>query len=302
MEKIEFNGWKNSVRLANSDIELIVTTDVGPRIIRFGYINERNLFAEMDGQQGGSGEDEWMIRGGHRLWVAPEQEPTTYELDNSPVDAFDSDGGVRIVQEKGALSHVRKEMILTLGQAKNAVTVRHILVNEGEESIDLAPWALSVMAPGGMAVIPLPANISHSERLTHNQEWSLWGYTDLSDDRWMIGSEYIFLRQDSRRGPTKLGIAHREKWAAYILGEFAFFKFFNFREGARYPDGGVNCEVYTEQEFLEIESLGPMTQLAPGKSVEHVERWVLAKGVKACASEGEANEEIRPIAESFCRG
>ena len=76
MENVEFNGWQNNVRLANGEVELIVTQDVGPRVCRFGFIDGPNMFAELDGQ-GGSGEEEWMIRGGHRLWIAPEEKPTT---------------------------------------------------------------------------------------------------------------------------------------------------------------------------------------------------------------------------------
>jgi hypothetical protein len=65
----------------------VISRDVGPRILRLGFIGERNLFAEIAGQQGGMNEDEWMIRGGHRLWIAPEEKPKTYELDNAPVEA-----------------------------------------------------------------------------------------------------------------------------------------------------------------------------------------------------------------------
>ena len=43
-EKINYNGWPNCIRLYNDEIELIVTTDIGPRIIRFGFINKQNFF------------------------------------------------------------------------------------------------------------------------------------------------------------------------------------------------------------------------------------------------------------------
>jgi len=84
MDIVKFKGWKNNVRLSNGQVEVIVTTDVGPRIVRFGFVGERNLFAEFKDQQGGTGEKDWMIRGGHRFWIAPEEKPKTYELDNGP--------------------------------------------------------------------------------------------------------------------------------------------------------------------------------------------------------------------------
>src|SRR6516225_11433579 len=35
VEKVEYKGWKNNLRLSNGEAELIVTLDVGPRIISY---------------------------------------------------------------------------------------------------------------------------------------------------------------------------------------------------------------------------------------------------------------------------
>src|SRR5659263_389304 len=75
MEQIEFGGWPNCLRLANDQIELVATTDVGPRIIRLAFIGGRNLFKTFDATLGLSGGTEWRSYGGHRLWHAPETRP-----------------------------------------------------------------------------------------------------------------------------------------------------------------------------------------------------------------------------------
>ena len=82
-----FHGWKNNLRLTNGEVELIVTLDVGPRVIRYGYVDGPNVFKEYEDQLGKSGEVEWQIRGGHRLWVAPEDLTRTYAPDNQPVQS-----------------------------------------------------------------------------------------------------------------------------------------------------------------------------------------------------------------------
>ena len=56
-------------------------------------------------------------------------------------------------------------------------------------------------------------------------------------------------------------------------------KRFTYTERARYPDGGVNFETYTDARFLELESLSPLVSLAPGASVVHTETWTLEDGV-----------------------
>ena len=89
IEKIEYKGWPSSYRVTNGEVELVVTGDVGPRIIRYGFVGGRNLFKEFPGELGKSGESTWRNRGGHRLWVGPEyppDSPITYCADNSPVN------------------------------------------------------------------------------------------------------------------------------------------------------------------------------------------------------------------------
>ena len=82
IEQTSWGGWPNCYRLSNDEIELILTSDVGPRVIRCGFVGGPNVFKEYAEELGGTGEGTWKIRGGHRVWVAPERANITYELDN----------------------------------------------------------------------------------------------------------------------------------------------------------------------------------------------------------------------------
>jgi hypothetical protein len=86
VEKVEYKGWKDCYRVANGEIELIVTGDVGPRIIRFGFVGGQNLFKEFTDQLGKSGEGTFQLRGGDRVWKAPEDTIATWAPDNVPVE------------------------------------------------------------------------------------------------------------------------------------------------------------------------------------------------------------------------
>jgi len=293
IDKVAYRGWKNNVRLSNGQMDLVITQDVGPRIIRAGFVKDRNLMAEFKDQMGKSGEKDWRIRGGHRLWFAPEAMPDTYELDNVPVEIRRLEDGVKTRQAPGAITGIEKRMEIRLAARKNEVTITHVLKNCGRKPRTLAPWALTVMAPGGTCIIPLPKKIPHTGRLTHNQEWSVWGYTDFADGRWTLGSRYIFFRQDRRRGPGKLGIAEREGWVAYQLGDCLLVKCFQWIEGATYPDGGVNFETFSNEQMLEVETLGPLVTLKPGKSAKHVEVWRLFKGIKPIRTEADADRLLK---------
>ena len=85
IEKVEYGGWKNNVKLSNGEVELIATLDVGPRIISYKLAGGSNVLKEFPEQLGKTGERGFMIRGGHRLWVSPEDPIRTYAPDNDPV-------------------------------------------------------------------------------------------------------------------------------------------------------------------------------------------------------------------------
>src|SRR5215469_11064337 len=50
VEKVNYAGWPNCYKVSNGEVELIVTGDVGPRIIRFGFAGGQNLLKEFPEQ------------------------------------------------------------------------------------------------------------------------------------------------------------------------------------------------------------------------------------------------------------
>lgn len=304
VERVEYRGWKNNLRLSNPDVELIVTLDIGPRILSYRLAQGKNVFKEYDDQMGGSGESDWMIRGGHRLWYGPEDHQRTYALDNAPVNYREvSPGVVRITPAADAAYGLQKEIDVHLGSSGSRVDLVHRITNVGKAATELAPWSISVMAPGGVEIIPLPSKRPHpgspknarsAADFAPNQLMVVWPFLDLSDPRWHFGSQFITLRQDAHRGATKLGLAHRTGGVGYLNAGTLFVKHFEYREGATYPDWGVNFETFTNEDMLEIETLGPVLKLEPGKSVEHTERWELFGGMGALGDEAAIAQQIGP--------
>ena len=276
-EIISYHGWHNTLRLANEDMELFVTTDVGPRILVYKTPLGENVLKTFDEQLGSSGELEWRIRGGHRLWLAPEDPTLSYHLDNGPAawryDSFSGEVVVESVQD--APQRIRKTLGILFAAQGSRVSLRHTVVNEGDQPIMLAVWALTVMQAEGLEIIPQPPLGEHPRDLLPNRGIVLWAYSDLSDLRLTLGSRFWLLRQAADYPPIKIGLAHRERWIAYVLGETLYLKIFEYDPTAAYPDGGCNFETFTDSEMLEIESLGPLVTLQPGESTDHHETWHL---------------------------
>ena len=303
VETIEYQGWKHNLRLSNADAELIITLDVGPRVLSYKPAGGKNVFKEFEDRIGKSGEKDWQIRGGHRLWVGPEDLTRTYALDNGPVQFKEIEPGlVRLTPGPDTEYGIQKEIDLQMPAKGSRVRLVHRLTNTGDKPARLAPWPISVMAPGGIEIIPLPAKKPHPgsarnartpEDFGPNQTMVLWPYFDFKDPRWTFGSRYLTLRQD-KRGPTKLGLAHRLGWVGYLNGGTLFVKRFGYEAGKPYPDRGCNFETFTNEDMLEIESLGPLVRLAPGAKVEMVEEWELIKDVPAITGEEDIDKNVLP--------
>ncbi len=92
IEVVEYRGWKSNLKLSNAACELVVTLDVGPRVIAYRLPGGFNVMKNYDAMMGGTGEPEWQIRGGHRFWLAPEDLTRTYFPDNRPVNWTNDNG------------------------------------------------------------------------------------------------------------------------------------------------------------------------------------------------------------------
>jgi hypothetical protein len=287
IEEIAYNGWKNNLRLRGPKTELVITLDVGPRVIRYALHDGPNVFVELKEQIGGADETEWMIRGGHRFWTAPEAEHS-YDLDNKPVTWKKlGDDAVELTQAPSKEFGFQKTMIVELLPGdEEVVRVTHRLTAIGDQPLEVTPWALSVMEVGGMCVVPQPPADLHPsefpdgratkpEEFLPNRAFVLWPFTDLTDGRYQFSEHFLRLYQRMGLPATKLGLAFASGWIAYENKGVIFAKHIPWQEGENYPDWGVNLELFTNNTILEMESLAPLNPLQPGESREHVEHWTL---------------------------
>lgn len=265
-----YQGWECE-RVVSQGIEALVTLDVGPRVIRLGPVDGPNLFHESEKDRGQRGGDAYRSYGGHRLWVAPEDPEFTYTPENEPVER--EDGWLCTqVNDYG----LRKALRLT--GSSEGFLVEHRVTNSGDTAYDLAPWCLTVMAPGGECVFRQEPAVPHGHSLLPARPLVLWTYTDMSDPRWTWGKRVVRLRHDASGGPQKVGALLSDGMAAYCLNGLTFLKRFECDPAGQYADMGCNFEVFTRHDMLEVESLGTLGRLAPGESAYHTEHWAVLEG------------------------
>ncbi len=279
-----YKEYGKVLSLSNGIIEAYVTVDLGPRIIRFGFVGGKNLMCDDRGRFTpmtdkaytdvfGEGKA-WESFGGHRIWITPEEYPLTYTPDDEAVDVeLLSDGAVFTAKED-CHNNCQKSLLVKMADDKPEMTVTMRVKNIGENPKEFAIWGISVCDSDGTMIIPMNTN---DTGLLHNRSISVWPYTDMSDKRIYWGKKYVTVKQDKNAvSPVKLGFDLNEGKAYYVLGDTVFKKTYypNHLKGI-YPDGGCSFETYTNAAMLEFEVLGEVNSVKSGDIAEHSECWSL---------------------------
>jgi hypothetical protein len=297
IEKTQYRGWPNCYRISNGEVDLIVTTDVGPRVIRYGFSGGPNLFKEFDEQMGKSGESTWQARGGHRIWMAPEDAVLSYALDNSPITAVIKGDVIELTSKVEKGTGLEKRMTVKLAPTGSDVEVVHRITNKAGKAREFAVWTLTMMAQGGTAIAAFPPRGTHPKDLQPTNPLVMWAFTDFTDKRWQFTKKYLLLRQDPKNtNPQKTGLFNRETAGAYLLGSNLFIKTTTADDPRKQPDFGCSFETFTNEQFLELETLGPLANVRTGGNVEHTEHWSLHRNVKISSwTDAEIDRVLLPL-------
>lgn len=297
IEKTAWNGWPNCYRISNGEVEMVVTSDVGPRVMSYGFAGGQNFFWVQKETVGKTGQPEWILRGGHRIWVGPEDVKYTYPPDNSAVPVRVEGDVLIATQPVEKETGIEKQIEVRLAPQGSDVTIIHRLTNRTSMPLEFAAWALSMMAPGGRGVSGFPPRGTHPEMLQPTNPLVMWAFSDLSDPRWTWLKKYFVLRQDaSNAAPTKIGHFNPHTFGAYFLNGEMFVKRYEADPSKTYPDFGCSYETFTNADFLEIETMGPLTKVAAGATLEHVERWTLRRNAQPAAwTDAELDRILQPV-------
>lgn len=289
VSEINYKNFGKCVKMDNGTASLIVTVDIGPRIISYCLNGKENLLFEDVNRDFSDSSEElreffgddktWYIYGGHRLWSSPESYPHSYVPDNDPVEyadlgEFDGFRGFAFhppVTRTGQKHTIQVWMDETAGSSR--VKICHDITNVSGAIVTLAPWAMTVCAPGGVEIFP---QSTKDNGLLSNRRNVFWSYSDINDDRFFLGNKYGTLQQVSgAEGKFKIGMNNEDGWAAVVNHGQIFLKNFDMNIDGNYPDYGCNFETFTNGLFLECESLGELETLKNYQCVTLTEKWEL---------------------------
>ncbi len=248
-----------SASIENDFLRLDYLTTTGPRIIGLHVKGvEGNLLAETPDIHWATPHGEYYLRGGHRLWIAPEN--SFYNCPEGDIKIV-VEGDKVTLQSNVDASGLEKELSFRLEQ--NRVRLTHRVTWHGKEALELAPWSITQLRLGGMAILPLSAR----EGLQPNRNLVLWPYSQVKDERVELNDDLILLHGRASEQAFKIGNYNSHGWITCLWDEALFVKRFAVVEhGCNYPDMGCNVEAYIRDVCLELEILGPLTLLNPNES------------------------------------
>jgi hypothetical protein len=269
------NGLRTHV-VETEHLRLEVALDAGPRIVRLSLPGGRNVFAETP-------ELDWptvhgrpyRLLGGHRLWSSPECPLDEQVPDDEPIVVRELAGGIAVEGATRTHDGLTRRIELRPAADGPRVRVTHVLENHGDRPVRAAAWALTQVAPGGVAVLPLPRDGGSAQ--LPNRNVVLWPYSSVADPRFELTDGELRVRATADAGFFKVGCLNVSGEVFYELEDVTFRKRFEPDPGAEHVDFGCNTEVYVRAEFLELETLSPLRDVAPGSSIVHVEEWELER-------------------------
>lgn len=279
----EFSTFGKCLCINNGVMELYVTVDVGPRIIKLNLVGKDNMmYNDVDriiyhnepNLEDMFGKDKaWYIYGGHRFWISPEKHPETYYPDNDPVKYEIEGNKFTFYAPKQIFTGWQETLVVTVDENEAKAEVKHILTNMSDRTQKAAIWGLNVTDKGGRAFVK---QATEETGLLSNRNLILWPYNVMTDKRFFMDDEFVGLSQDvNAELPFKIGTNNTHGIAVCVNHGTAFKIAWDYIHGAEYPDNGCSMEMYSCSSFLEVETLSPLYTLKPGEACEHVEKWEL---------------------------
>jgi len=277
--------------IANDFLRLDYLTTTGPRIVGL-YVSgvEGNFLASTPDVHWETPHGEYYLRGGHRLWTAPEDSFYTCPEDDMDV-LLDEEQVVLKSPVDG--SGLQKEIAICLD--RNCVHLTHRVTWHGEDPIELAPWAITQLR---MAILPLASGLNG---LAPNRNLVLWPYSSIHDERLELYDDLILVHGDAKEQALKIGNKNGHGWIAYAKEKVLFIKKFSTSVNTNFPDMETNAQVYVKDVCLELESLGPLCVLRNKESIMHEEIWQIVLG-KYPSGVGSARNIIGRLSQSITNG
>ncbi|MFC1490803.1 DUF4380 domain-containing protein, partial [Candidatus Latescibacterota bacterium] len=291
-----FNEW-NSVILRNSFTRLDIVPELGGKIMGYSAFGNQILWhnpsrrGEIEIFQQYDFQEEFVNPGGAKVWPAPQTKwggPPDKVLDGSPYDYLLDDNTVTVTSpadNESGRTGIQYTHSYSLIPRSSIVDLNMSMKNISTSPINWALWHLSTVPVNQNFTVYVPVD---------EGDWEVMYGIEKNDAQWLGVEDGIF-RAKFDKNVGKVGMKVREGWAAFHdedndLAYIMLFPMEKAGSNAEYPHGGHNFEIWStgevkdsdgnvapEMSHMELEVLGPLTELAPDESTSLNVKWAVCK-------------------------
>lgn len=276
IQRIDYHNWLGCVRMTNGEVDLIYVPQVG-RIMRYGRVGGPNVLWESSRLAGHSSvhakRGEWANYGGDKLWQSPQSLwvwPPAPILDGAPYEAEVDYKSLVVSGQASAKSGIRFRRRISLDASGTAVHIENEMTNTSNHSETLGVWEITQVNDPDRVYVPLEPTDQMPLGWAEFDEHPVHSEFVSAADGWLV------VKRNPREG-AKLGTGSSR---GVLMAEKAGVRFTitAAKKYGTYPDDGRFLQVYTNGDpdrYVELEVLGPLTQLRPKETAVLNTIWSL---------------------------
>ncbi len=198
---------------------------------------------------------------GSTFWTSPQSDwgwPPVVEIDGGAYAASVSDSHLLLTGSINAAlgAGVDKDISVEAGSC----TITLVYTIKANRALSLAPWEITRVPRGGLAVFPAGSSMENSSALTVSEvDGHVW--LDDSTQTTVVSA-----------GP-KIIADGSGGWLAYALNGYLFLKLFDDVPAANLAPGEGDVEIYPGSGYLELEPQGAYSAIAANAFIDWTVRW-----------------------------
>lgn len=255
---------ENRYSISVGDVTMTIDAGQGAKILSFKH-GDKEIISQL----------QRFNAFGSTFWTSPQKEwnwPPVAEYDRLP---YEVEQTATSLVMKGSTSKFGYSVVkkFEADAADGAVVVTYSIVNRSDENRKVAPWEITRVPGEGLIFFDCK-----------NSEIRPAGLLDFKDS--YGAAWYVF---DESKDQRKIN-ADGKGWLAYQNNGLLLVKKFPDLSPSQPAPEEAEIQVYVNEgkSFIELESQGAYTEVAPGESVDYTVRWYLTP----VDSDGSASETL----------
>jgi hypothetical protein len=297
--KVTYNNWKDAYQLSNGAVELVYVPQIG-RVMRYAFIGGTNVLWNNPALFGQTTDlakpgTDWINYGGDKLWPAPQSNwswPPDPILESSEqLVTVTRDNHLLVEGHTSGKYGIRFLREISLDETGTGVTFKNTMLNARKRAQSPAtPQAEKTSLPTadrvtwGLWQITQVDSPSEARLLINTKGHFPTGYYTFKDSAPVAGAitvtpTNVKLRRDPVKS-AKIGGDSPQGYLEADVHNITFRVSARVETGKTYPDDGCAQEIWSNTDplpYMELELLGPIHTLEPGKSAVFTTRWSLTR-------------------------